>query len=66
MTWAPADVTVEVADHGGTPTGLPSGGFGLTGLAERAALAGGRLEAGPHADGWRVRLTMPRAKREVS
>ena len=66
VTWAPVDVTVEVADHGGCPTGLPSGGFGLTGLAERAALAGGRLETGPYADGWRVRLTMPRATREVS
>jgi signal transduction histidine kinase len=65
VTWASAHVTVEVTDHGGTPTGLPSGGFGLTGLAERAALAGGRLEAGPHADGWRVRLTMPRARPEV-
>ncbi|MGB7818288.1 MAG: sensor histidine kinase [Ornithinibacter sp.] len=65
LTWTAGDVTVEVADHGGTPTGLPSGGFGLTGLAERAALSGGLLEAGPHGDGWRVRLTMPRAQQEV-
>ena len=65
VAWAATHVTVEVTDHGGSPTGLPSGGFGLTGLAERAALAGGRLEAGPHADGWRVRLTMPRARPEV-
>ena len=64
VTWTPANVTVEVTDHGGAPTGLPSGGFGLTGLAERAALAGGHLEAGPHADGWQVRLTMPRTKPE--
>lgn len=66
LSWRPADVTVEVTDHGGTPTGLPSGGFGLTGLTERAALAGGHLEAGPHADGWRVRLTMPRTTRGVT
>ena len=66
VTWTDADVTVEVTDHGGTPIGLPSGGFGLTGLAERAALAGGHLQAGPHTDGWRVRLTMPRAKPEVT
>jgi signal transduction histidine kinase len=65
VTWTATDVTVEVTDHGGTPTGLPSGGFGLTGLAERAALAGGHLEAGPHANGWRVRLTMPRTVPEV-
>lgn len=66
VTWTDAEVTVEVCDHGGTPAGLPSGGFGLTGLAERAALAGGRLEAGPHADGWRVALTMPRGTEEVT
>ena len=66
VTWAAASVTVEVVDHGGRPTGLPSGGFGLTGLAERAALVGGHLEAGPHADGWRVRLTMPRVRPEAS
>src|SRR3954454_6197090 len=39
--------------------GLPSGGYGLAGLAERAALLGGRLDAGPPPDGWRVALTMP-------
>ncbi len=65
VTWAAADVTVEVTDHGGAPTGLPSGGFGLAGLAERAALAGGHVETGPYAEGWRVRLTMPRVKPEV-
>lgn len=65
VTWAATDVSVQVTDHGGAATGLPSGGFGLTGLAERAALAGGYLEAGPHADGWRVRLTMPRNRPEV-
>jgi signal transduction histidine kinase len=61
LTWAPDTVTVEIADSGGTsaPVGLPSGGFGLAGLSERAALVGGRLEAGPSSDGWLVRLEMP-------
>jgi signal transduction histidine kinase len=61
LTWAPAELTAEVVDAGGdrVPAGLPSSGYGLAGLAERAALAGGRLDAGPTADGWRVGLTMP-------
>lgn len=59
LTWTPQSVEVEVVDHGGTPTGLPSGGFGLSGLAERAALAGGLIDAGPTPDGWRVRLKIP-------
>jgi signal transduction histidine kinase len=40
---------------------VPSGHYGLTGLAERAALAGGRLTTGPTADGWRVCLRLPSA-----
>jgi signal transduction histidine kinase len=61
VTWTDTTLTAEVVDAGGdrTDAGLPSGGYGLAGLAERAALAGGRLEAGPTADGWRVALTMP-------
>jgi signal transduction histidine kinase len=38
---------------------LPSGGYGLTGLRERAELAGGSLTTGPTADGFRVSLTLP-------
>jgi signal transduction histidine kinase len=34
-------------------------GYGLTGLRERAALAGGTLEAGPHAGNWHVSLRIP-------
>jgi signal transduction histidine kinase len=61
LTWTEATLTAEVTDEGGDrrDAGLPSGGYGLAGLAERAALAGGRLDAGPTADGWRVALTMP-------
>lgn len=59
LRWAAHSVQVEVTDHGGAASGLPSGGFGLSGLAERAALAGGRLDAGATGDGWRVRLEMP-------
>ncbi|WP_305782615.1 sensor histidine kinase [Symbioplanes lichenis] len=60
LTWAADTVTVEIVDSGGSgPAGLPSGGHGLTGLGERAALAGGKLDAGPSGDGWRVRLSLP-------
>jgi len=66
LTWTDPEITVEVRDRGGdrvaAPSGDPSSGhYGLTGLAERAALAGGRLTTGPTAEGWRVRLTLPAA-----
>ncbi|MER7282255.1 histidine kinase [Dactylosporangium sp. NPDC000244] len=61
LTWAETEVTAEVTDAGGdrVAAGLPSGGYGLAGLAERAALGGGRLDAGPTDDGWRVTLVLP-------
>ena len=43
----------------GTGVGLPSGGLGLTGMSERAALRGGRLRAGRSDDGFAVRLWLP-------
>ena len=63
LTWTDDAATVEVVDTGGdgTPSGLPSGGYGLAGLAKRAALAGGRLDREPTRDGFRVRLTLPKA-----
>jgi signal transduction histidine kinase len=36
-----------------------NGGYGLTGMRERAELLGGRLDAGPTADGFRVELWIP-------
>ncbi|MGW0748900.1 sensor histidine kinase [Streptomyces sp. NPDC002587] len=38
-----------------------TGGRGLRGAAERAALLGGRVEAGPHEDRWRLRAVLPLA-----
>jgi signal transduction histidine kinase len=35
------------------------GGNGLRGLRERLERVGGRLDAGPTDDGWRVRLEIP-------
>jgi signal transduction histidine kinase len=64
---------VEIAlayEHGGTrlvvqdrgapvAVGAPSAGYGLTGMRERAELLGGRLEAEPTGDGYRVELWLP-------
>lgn len=38
---------------------IPGSGQGLAGLAERVAVAGGRLEHGPDRDGWRVLARLP-------
>jgi len=53
---------VEVRDDGArgpTPLGATGGGYGLTGMRERAELLGGRLEAGPYGPGFRVWLWIP-------
>jgi signal transduction histidine kinase len=54
-------VLLRVEDHGpGAPVALgPGGGYGLTGMRERAELLGGRLDAGPTADGFKVELWLP-------
>jgi signal transduction histidine kinase len=51
---------LEVRDRTGTSPVRGPGGYGLVGMAERAALAGGELDVGPTEDGWRVRLVLPR------
>jgi signal transduction histidine kinase len=61
LAWAPDSLDISVADRGGdraVATGIP-GGFGLTGMAERAALHGGRFEAACSDAGFTVRLTLP-------
>jgi signal transduction histidine kinase len=61
LRWAPDCLDISVADSGGdgVGAGLVSSGFGLTSMAERAALHGGQLTAGPSADGFTVRLRLP-------
>ncbi|HEV3400235.1 MAG TPA: sensor histidine kinase [Acidimicrobiales bacterium] len=66
VTYAVEAVTVEVNDDGtGAPVAVADGsgggsGNGITGMRERAAALGGRLDAGPRAGGgFRVRAWLP-------
>jgi signal transduction histidine kinase len=61
LVWASGGVEVSIIDSGGdgVDVGLPSSGCGLAGMAERAALIGGRLHAGHVAGGFAVRLWLP-------
>lgn len=65
LAFEPAAITVSVtnplrsAGESAGPLAAAGGGYGLTGLRERAALVGGTLEAGPVAGHWRVALRMP-------
>jgi signal transduction histidine kinase len=64
LAFEPGQVAVTVKNplppagqHG--PLAQSGAGAGLTGLKERAALAGGTLEAGPAGGCWRTELRMP-------
>lgn len=50
---------LEIVDAGEAPPVSSTGGYGLTGMRERAELLGGRVEAAPTADGFRVHLWLP-------
>jgi signal transduction histidine kinase len=55
------EVEIEDAGAAGERTLAATGaGLGLAGLRERVAALRGTLDAGPHADGWRVRASLPR------
>ena len=66
LNWGARSVEVTVTDSGSSGAGDPVGstgstvpGYGLSGMAERAELAGGALAAGPYDDGFRVSLSVP-------
>ena len=64
LAFVPGQVAVTVEnplppDNQQRPLTATGAGAGLTGLKERAALAGGTLETGPADGTWRVHLTMP-------
>jgi signal transduction histidine kinase len=52
-------VTNGAGPDGERPLADAGGGYGLTGLRERAELAGGTFTAGPDGDGWRVDVRIP-------
>lgn len=56
LVWARRSVELTVEDEGWPKPSTASGGYGLTGIRERAELVGGTLEAGPTEAGFRVRL----------
>jgi signal transduction histidine kinase len=55
-------VRLTVRDDGAAgPTGHTRAGYGLVGMAERASLLGGTLQAGPDPDGgWTVSVLLPK------
>ncbi|MEE1768277.1 histidine kinase [Streptomyces sp. JV185] len=65
ITVADGRLELEVTNPLGDPAadsaavGSPSGGSGLRGIRERAALLGGKAETGPHKGEWRVRARLP-------
>jgi signal transduction histidine kinase len=61
VRYADDGTTLTVADHGpGAPVMVGAGGgYGLTGMRERAELLGGRLDADATADGFKVQLWLP-------
>jgi signal transduction histidine kinase len=74
LEWAEDTVSLSVVDHASAPAAVASalsqhdlsrtgGGYGLSGLRERAELLGGSLTAAPSGDGFRVVLRLPRSPR---
>jgi signal transduction histidine kinase len=61
LAYEPDGTRLVVEDDGPAVNGSASvgGGYGLTGMRERAELLGGRLSAGPAGDGFRVELWLP-------
>jgi len=62
--YRPGELSIEVTDDGPRgqaprPIARAGGGHGLIGMRERAALFGGRVEAGRHGSGFRVRAVLP-------
>lgn len=67
ITYSPDAVEVTIVDDWAGAPHPTSSGFGLIGMAERARLYGGKLEAGPRspAGGWLVRCWFPLAHQAV-
>jgi signal transduction histidine kinase len=65
LSYEAGGIRLTISDHASArPAAVAAatslgGGYGLTGMRERAKLIGGRLDAGPTADGFQVELWIP-------
>jgi signal transduction histidine kinase len=59
LTHEPSGTRLTVEDFGAPPPPAGNGGYGLTGMRERAELLGGTFTAGPTSSGFRVALGLP-------
>jgi signal transduction histidine kinase len=63
VTYDDGSLGLDISNSGGEPNGASSvsgsGGHGIVGMRERAALFGGELTATPTVDGFRVTATLP-------
>jgi len=59
LAYEPAGARLSVEDFGAPPEAPPNGGYGLTGMRERAELLGGTLTAATTDSGFRVELWVP-------
>lgn len=61
LVFTEQEVILRVSNESGEPAreSGPGGGHGLTGMAERIALLGGELRAGPDERGWTVTVRVP-------
>jgi signal transduction histidine kinase len=60
VRYEPEATVLRIEDFGEPPAANgDGGGYGLTGMQERAELLGGRLQAGPTREGFRVELRLP-------
>jgi signal transduction histidine kinase len=59
LRYEPGAVEIEVRDDGAGNGSGGGTGHGLVGMRERAALWGGKVEAGRAATGWQVRARLP-------
>jgi signal transduction histidine kinase len=69
LAWTLDDAVLTVENASGGPAGdltTSGAGYGLAGMAERAALLGGHLESGPTTTGYRVMLRVPLHRQEAS
>jgi|GEM_PF-2799129 len=63
LVYSRQSLTVQVHDNGHVDPGPVRPGNGLSGAAERAALVGGELHAGPApSGGWHVTVTVPESQ----